>query len=109
MDKIDEIVIHRWLESIGAKPIWNNQPVSLIGDKKTNRKRYKAIRHVDFWVACSEITYMRAHMRYKFEVGQDIPIAELAISIKNFATGGHGVLANKDGVPFVSTNPHDVY
>lgn len=108
-DKIDEIVIHRWLETIGAKPIWNNQPVSLIGDKKTNRKRYKAIRHVDFWVACSEITYMRAHMRYKFEVGQDTPVAELAISIKNFAQGGHGVLANKDGVPFVSTNPHDVY
>ena len=52
---------------------------------------------------------MRAHMRYKFEVGQDTPIAELEISIKSFANGGEGVLANKDGVPFVSTNPHDVY
>ena len=107
-DRFDEMTIHRWLENIGAKPIWNNQPVSIIGNKKTNRKRYKAIRNIDYWVTCSEITYMRAHMRYKFEVGDATSATDLAADVE-LHTEGNGTLASKAHVPFVSETPEDPY
>jgi hypothetical protein len=111
-DRIDEMVIHNWLDSIGAQSIWKNQPCSIIGDKKTNRKRYKAVRNIEFWSTCIDITLLRAHMRFKYEVGDEdkdgFSKEKLILDI-DFANGGQGTLVTKAYIPLVSENKNDVY
>ena len=111
-DRIDEMVIHRWLDSIGAAATWNNQPCSIIGDKKTNRKRYKAIRNIEFWATCTDITLLRAHMRFKYEVGDEnrdgFSKEKLILEI-DFANGGQGTLVTKAHIPIVSESKNDIF
>ena len=72
--RIDEQTITSWLNDIGAEPIWNDRVVSVIGDKKTNRKRYKAIRNIRYWSSCNDINLIRAHAQGKFDPIKDEPM-----------------------------------
>ena len=69
---VSESQIHDWLNSINAKAVWKKQPVSLIGDRKRNRKRYHAIRNKDYWYECSDISLLRLHVEGKFSVKHGI-------------------------------------
>ena len=104
--RTSENQIHNWLHSIGARPIWGKQPVSLVGDRKRNRKRYHAIRNKDYWASCEDISLLRAHMSGTFDVKPDKQ-QELNLSKAVNNEGGEQVVTNgvsswtsKDDVPF---------
>lgn len=51
---------------------------------------------------------MRAHMRYKFNVGDATSAAELEADSELY-TEGNGTLSSNAHVPFVSETPEDPY
>ena len=107
--RIDEQTIHNWLDSLGAKPIWKSQTVSLIGDKRSNRKRYKAIRNKKYWSSCNELTYMRAHMRGMFKVGDTKNAEDLERESKmSNLQGGRGLM-NSAASPMVEKDSTAIY
>ena len=105
--RIDERQIHDWLNSLNAQPVWKKQPVSLIGDRKTNRKRYHAIRNKDYWRDCTNINFLRAHMKGQFDPLSDIhKEAEEIESTMNdeSLTQGRGIRATNGEVSWVHKN-----
>jgi hypothetical protein len=87
--RIDEQVITAWFHDIGAESIWNDKVISVIGCKKTNRKRYKAIRNISFWSSCNDINLIRAHAQGKFDPIKDkhVDKQKLESELKPLAQG----------------------
>ena len=100
--RIDERQIHDWLNSLNAQPVWKKQPVSLIGDRKTNRRRYHAIRNKDKWRDCDNINFLRSHMKGQFNILSDIKEQEKQIEDSmNDLNHGRGIKSTNGQVSWV--------
>ena len=59
---LTEYHLQQWLMKINAKPIKNNQPVSLQG---SGRKRWWAIRNQEYWQQVEDLQLLRDHLEGK--------------------------------------------